>query len=196
LDEDDRRFFVHEIEAAPLTQSAYTAYYHWLDREGGAAALFHYLLNLPLGDFDPYARPPMTAAKADMITLGYSDLRRWIEDAKRDPVAVVGPAAACHLTTVARLVAAYKRDNADARVDSAYMGKELAKAGVRKAAAGSPNVRVDGRMTRVHILGALPDDEVKLRRARAIDIQAIVDAAEAVVPRAKFEAERMKGRVQ
>jgi hypothetical protein len=198
LDEDDRRFFVHEIEAAPLSNQAYSDYYAWLDQGGGASALFDFLLNYPLGDFDPYARPPMTAAKAEMIQLGHTDVRRWIEEVKLDPAAVLNrppDKPSCYLTTVARLVTRYRAES-DRPMDAAWMGKELAKASVRKAAQGSPNIHVDGRMTRVHIVGAPPEVEAQLRVSRAIEIQHLMDTADNQTPQKKFEQQRTQRRVQ
>ena len=124
--------------------------------------------------------------------MGQGDIRRWIDDAKRDPEGVLKQKG--YLTTVARLVKKY-RDETDKPMDAAWLGKELAKAGVHKAAGGSPNIRVDGRMTRVHIVGATPEEEDRLRKMRAVDIQRMIEAQDAEAPRAKFEAQREK-RVQ
>lgn len=47
---------------------------------GGIAALHDYLLNLDLGDFRPWTRPPMTEAKADLIELGLSSEERFTRE--------------------------------------------------------------------------------------------------------------------
>ena len=192
VEENDRRFFIHEVTSRPMSAAESRTYFDlWLPH--GASALFDYLLNVDLAGFDPFDRPPLTAAKTEMIQMGVGDIRRWIEDAKRDPVGVLkqsGP-----LTTVARLVKKY-RDETDKPMDAAWMGKELAKAGIRKAAGGSPNIRVDGRMTRVHIVGATTEEEDRLRSMRPIDVQRLLDAQDAEGPKAKFEADRQKARVQ
>jgi hypothetical protein len=188
VEEDDRRFFIHEVVAQPLTAAWRDRYFAWLE-QGGAAALFDHLLRIPLTGFDAFERPPLTAAKTDMIQIGASDVRRWIEDAKRDPAAALGrpkEEPACYLTTVARLVTRYRAES-DRPMDAAWMGKELAKAGIRKAAQGAPNVTVDGRKTRVHIIGASPEWVVLLQAMRVREIEKLMEGAQPVPPR-KFEA--------
>jgi len=67
LDADDRRFTVvwtpepagEDFYADAAEEAA----------DGGAAALYDYLLNVDLGDFGPHTKPPMTGAKADLIRL-------------------------------------------------------------------------------------------------------------------------------
>src|SRR5690606_17830809 len=41
LEDDDRRFFVHEVKVGPLPEEFYMDYELWL-HTGGAAAVFHY----------------------------------------------------------------------------------------------------------------------------------------------------------
>lgn len=49
-------------------------------QDGGIAALYHHLLELPLGDFNPYTPPPMTIAKRDLMDLSMDSTERfWIE---------------------------------------------------------------------------------------------------------------------
>ena len=195
VEEDDRRFFIHEVTAKPLTAASRDRYFAWLEGRG-AAALFDYLLKVDLTGFDPFERPPLTDAKTEMIQMGTSDVRRWIEDVKRDPAAALGrptTAPACYLTTVARLVSRYRAE-ADRPMDAAWMGKELAKASVRKAAGGSPNIRVDGRSTRVHIIGAPPEVEAQLRAMRGTDIQKLMELADLTTPQKKFEQQRQEGK--
>jgi len=48
--------------------------------DGGIPALYHYLLNLDLGDFNEYTPPPMTAAKRDLMDLSMdSEERFWLD---------------------------------------------------------------------------------------------------------------------
>jgi putative DNA primase/helicase len=47
---------------------------------GGSAALHDHLLRLDLGDHKPWTKPPMTAAKADLIAMGMDSSERfWID---------------------------------------------------------------------------------------------------------------------
>ncbi|MEY2631499.1 MAG: hypothetical protein RIR00_153, partial [Pseudomonadota bacterium] len=67
LDNDDRRHCVI-YTPPPLTEAEYDEVFLEIE-QGGVAALYHYLLNLDLGDFHPKKRPPMTEAKAALIAL-------------------------------------------------------------------------------------------------------------------------------
>lgn len=93
LEDLDRRYFIWEVTAAPLPDTFYAAYEKWIGRPNetgiGAAALFHHLLNVDLGDFNPKARAPTTAAKEDMMRLGRSDLGTWVATLRESPDTVL-----------------------------------------------------------------------------------------------------------
>ncbi|WP_294948270.1 DUF5906 domain-containing protein [Sulfurivirga sp.] len=68
LEPDDRR---HLVVWTP--KGAEAKDYEAVEAEiatGGVEAFYHYLLNLDLGDFKPWTRPPMTDAKQQLIDLG------------------------------------------------------------------------------------------------------------------------------
>ena len=77
LEDDDRRSFVHEITAEPLTDEFYLRYKEWKDGDG-PAALFQYLLKFNTKDFNPSARAMRTEAKDRMIADVRSDLGEWV----------------------------------------------------------------------------------------------------------------------
>jgi len=78
LEGDDRRHCV--IWTPPkLPESVYGGVKEEMDN-GGIAAFHDYLLNLDLGDFKPWTKPPMTGAKADLIQLGLSSEERFIAE--------------------------------------------------------------------------------------------------------------------
>lgn len=78
LEDDDRRFFIHEVTALPLDEAFYMDYQLWLETDG-AAALFHYLLHkVNVDDFNPSAPAMKTDAKARMIADVRSDLGDWV----------------------------------------------------------------------------------------------------------------------
>ncbi|MCK9386148.1 MAG: DUF5906 domain-containing protein [Nevskia sp.] len=92
LENDDRRHLVIWTPPKP-DEDFFTQVNEEIDN-GGIAALHHYLLNLDLGDFKPWTKPPMTEAKQDLIDLGLSSeerfLREWqqlqVEGRDGDPV--------------------------------------------------------------------------------------------------------------
>lgn len=78
LDDGDRRYCV--IWTPPALDE--TFYQEVADElaHGGGEALHHYLAHLDLGDFSPHSKPPMTAAKADLVELGMDSTERFYRD--------------------------------------------------------------------------------------------------------------------
>ena len=74
LDDYDRRTVVHEITAKPKSDDWYARIDKWRQSDKGPPALFDYLLNVELGNFNPKSPAPDSAAKTDMIALSKSDL--------------------------------------------------------------------------------------------------------------------------
>ena len=84
LEKDDRRHCV--VWTPPkLDESWYDALSEEIDN-GGIAALHHYLLNLPLGGFRPWARPPATAAKDQLIEVNRESVDRFVEELERGEI--------------------------------------------------------------------------------------------------------------
>jgi putative DNA primase/helicase len=78
LEEDDRRHCV--IWTAPPKNGEY---YKAIANEisnGGVEALFDWLLNIDLGDFNEHSKPPMTTAKLELINLGKDSVLRFYDD--------------------------------------------------------------------------------------------------------------------
>lgn len=93
LEDDDRRFFIHEVKGTPMPKPFYNAYEKWMGKDDvigpGISALFAYLLSLDLSDFDPTGHAPVTEAKRDMIDGGRSDLASWVATLRDDPDTVL-----------------------------------------------------------------------------------------------------------
>lgn len=84
LEDDDRRFFIHEITVGPLPEEFYVDYELWLAGDG-SSYLFDWFLRRDVEDFNPRAPALRTRAKAEMITDGRSDLGEWVERLKNTP---------------------------------------------------------------------------------------------------------------
>jgi putative DNA primase/helicase len=77
LEEDDRRYCVIWVPPKPDDN-----FFNDLNNEidnGGIVALHDHLLRLDLGDFKPWAKPPMTSSKKDLIQQSLSSEDRFIE---------------------------------------------------------------------------------------------------------------------
>lgn len=139
LEDDDRRSFIHEVTVGKLDEEFYLEYGMWLDGEG-PAALFRYLLDLDLGDFNPSAPAPVTAAKERMIADGHSDLGTWVRQLLADPDALLrvgGVKADRDLFTNAELLALYDPERRT-RVTANGLGRELRRAGAVSVNEGRP----------------------------------------------------------
>lgn len=78
LDNTDRRYLVI-FTPGPKERDYYKALGAWR-KAGGTEAWYHYLLNYPLDDWDPYAPAPITEAKKDLIELNRKTPERfWLE---------------------------------------------------------------------------------------------------------------------
>lgn len=86
LEDDDRRFFIHEVhpDVPPLPPEFYQEYTEWL-RGGGASALFYYLLRVDTEDFNPAGHAFKTRAKQAMIEDVRSDLGEWVRALRDSP---------------------------------------------------------------------------------------------------------------
>lgn len=131
LEDNDRRYFVHEVNSPPLSAGFYTeTYVRWLNGDG-PAALFDYLLKKDLTGFHPHGAAMMTDAKRNMISVGRSDLAEWVNQLKEAPHVVLkfGDSFLDYaLWTTAELVALYDPLGRH-RVTANGMGRELRRSG-------------------------------------------------------------------
>jgi Domain of unknown function (DUF3854)/Family of unknown function (DUF5906) len=145
----DRRIFVNEVTGPPLLRTEYERYLRWLQQEGGAERLFHYLLHeVDLADFDPVARPPATAAKYDMAAMGRGDLEDWAVQLRNAPDSVL-TSNNWDLFRVEDLLKAYDPEGKD-KAKSVGMGRALNRAGVYRVAGGNNTVLVEGVRARFY----------------------------------------------
>lgn len=154
LDDKDRRFFIHEVVGGPAQREFYERFNSWL-HGNGPAALFDHLLRLPLKDFNPRERAPMTLAKQQMILNSKSDVAYWCVRLKEDPVTTLAPlgqkaAKECDLFLVSQLMTVYDPER-KGKVSLGGLARELQKAGIRQANAGVTMRTVYG-ITRLYII--------------------------------------------
>lgn len=139
LEDDDRRFFIHEVDVAPLPKEFYAGYMEWLDSDG-PAHLFDHLLRLDLGGREPEDRSPVTAARNAMVEDGLSDVGRWVRRLRDDPDAVLKVGAAKlagDLWSAGDLLRVYDPDG-KGRVAAGGLSRELKRAGFRQVYGGMP----------------------------------------------------------
>lgn len=153
LEDDDRRFFIHEVQVAPLDEQFYVEYDLWLDT-GGSAAVFDYMLNLPLEGFNPAAPAFRTAAKERMIANVQSDLAAWVRNLKAIPdnILMLGQVKLeKDLYSSKELVQLYDPSGHTGTTANG-LGRELARAGFRQIAKGMPVRTSSGFQARYYIV--------------------------------------------
>ena len=151
LEDDDRRHFIHQVVVEPLPEAFYKEYELWLDT-GGAAAVFHHLLHLDLGDFNPAAPAFKTAAKMRMTTIVQSDLASWVRDLAGNPdfVLRVGEVPIeKDLLTSRQLLELYDPTGRTGTTANG-VSRELARAGVEQVCRGMPLRLPDGSQARYY----------------------------------------------
>jgi hypothetical protein len=130
IEDDDRRFFVHEVKCKRETKEFYIAYRAWLNGDGAAALMYH-LKNLDIGEMTAQERAPATIAKEAMIEDGKGELGLWVKRLLNEPEqilkldAVVRPG---DLWASTDLVAVY--DPTRSRITTTAMTRELKRAGM------------------------------------------------------------------
>lgn len=151
LEDDDRRYFIHEVFASPLPEEFYTRYYQWL-KGSGASALFHYMLNLDLKGFNPAAPAYRTMAKERMIDSGRSDLAIWVRQliAVPDNILRIGDVKLeKDLFSSKELLELYDTYGKTTTTANG-MARELSRAGLRQVADGNPVKLSDGSQARYY----------------------------------------------
>lgn len=153
LEDDDRRFFIHEVQVGPLDEAFYVDYDLWLDT-GGASAVFQYLLELDLGDFNPAAPAFRTAAKERMIANVQSDLAGWVRQliAAPDHVLRVGEMVVDKDLFTSKELLQFYDPSGRTGTTANGLGRELARAGVRQVCNGRPVRLADGSQSRYYAI--------------------------------------------
>lgn len=168
LEDNDRRFFIHEVAAEPQPVEFYKEYAHWL-HNGGAARLFHYLLTLPLDDFEPAAPAPATLSKSDMIGLGKSDLANWVSRLREEPDSVLrlgNRVLPYTLFTTDQLLRLYDPDDRK-KVTVNGVARELKRSGFHKVNMGNPVTTIHG-LLRLWAVRVTPEEMAQPTNMRTL----------------------------
>ncbi len=133
VEKTDRRYFIVDVQDAPLPKPFYTAYDKWYRTDVGAGAVFARLLAVDLKGFDHQAQPPLTVAKEAMYETTGTEAESIVRDLLRDPKAALrlsGQSEACELFTLQQLQALI---DPTGRTGRQQIGRALYKAGSPRA---------------------------------------------------------------
>lgn len=148
----DRRLAILE-NGQPQTQEYWTGVYAWIRKPENIAAFVKGLLELPMGDYSPFAVPMMTAAKAEMISAGTSELDRALDHALvglKDTLLVKEQ-------IILRIEDYLSDNNVEVPDDWQRMVERMLFRKTRKMPAGAPErVRIDNKQRVPRVLGKPP----------------------------------------
>lgn len=148
MDDDDRRFFIHEVMAGKYID--YKRYVAWRDSDAGIAALWHHLLTMDISWFDPQAPAPTTEGKNSMQELGKSDLGRWVRELRDNGAALMEKhGLKGDLASIQELHAMYDPSSSKNTTVNA-LARELKRSGFKPPATGSKLRLPDGTMKMVY----------------------------------------------
>lgn len=154
LEDADRRFAIHEVEAdEPLPLAFYKGYDRWKNSTEGPAALFYELMQRDLSEFNPKGPAFRTAARNRMVMLGKSDLALWCAELKEDPASKLRIGQMRHqkdLFTAEELLNLYLAENPGGgnKVTKNGMSRALGQAGLKHVFKGMPVLQPDGKQGR------------------------------------------------
>lgn len=142
MEDGDGRYMVHEIlQNSPAPRAKYEVADKWL-HNSGPSHLFHHLLDLPLGDFNPREHAPGSKSKQDMIRASLNDLGLWALKLKEDPKTALRPLGSkqseeCDLFTPEQLFKAYDPEGrGKGRASLSALGRALITMGFRQVNGG------------------------------------------------------------
>jgi len=157
LEDEDRRFFVHEVGVGPLDDAFYAAYDKWLKKDGGAAHLMQWFLDRDLRKFNPKAPALRTAARERMIMSGKSDLDTWLAELREGPSSKLFIGQMRHqrdMFTAKELLAMYEAEHEKqaGKVGANGMSRALQRAGFKQVYGGAPLSLPDGKQGRFYAI--------------------------------------------
>lgn len=93
LDDDDRRACVIQFgkRGDRYPDEFWLSYHKWVDEEGGAAAVYAWLLEVDCSDFNPSGIAPVTDAKAEVTRSTRKVDEQWVNDLWDSPDDILPP---------------------------------------------------------------------------------------------------------
>ena len=152
LEDDDRRFFVHQFSGTKADDEKYRAVDAWLHGPDGGPALFAHLLELDLGDFNPKAAAMKTKSKEQMILSAKSELSAWAAQLFDDPEGVVGTRLPGVELMEAKEVLRLFDPESRSKVTEQGMARAMRDAGIKQVCGGD-QVRCAGKLRRLWAVG-------------------------------------------
>lgn len=158
LDENDRRFFIHEMAGEPLPDEFYVAFDKWRRSDRGRQALMWHMVNgVDCEGFLHTAHAPMTQAKREMISMTRTDLESWLSTIREEPEMLTRRLGGSDLVTLQELMALYDPQGVH-RVTGTTFARKLKELGIPRCdpidrpAASQIRVAPNGDLVRLYAL--------------------------------------------
>jgi len=137
IDDKDRRFFFHDVPEYRLDQKFYRSYGELLNNKKFISAVYYYLKNeVNCEKFNPYAEPPVTESKKDMIEFNYSEAEAWMHLLHEDPDQVLRTDGIkwnkCELFSNSQLFERFKLEHEQSRITKQGFGHALKRMGFKR----------------------------------------------------------------
>jgi Family of unknown function (DUF5906)/Bifunctional DNA primase/polymerase, N-terminal len=155
LPREDRRLAILE-NGSPMPQTYWDAFHTWKANPANVGAFIAELLKVDLSSYSPYAPPPMTAAKADMVNAGSSEMDRLFSTVMRRYVDTVLVKEQVVLAMEQELM----HSSAEVPDDWAHIAGRMFLRATRTITAVSDQVMIDDRVRTARFIGRPPADVV------------------------------------
>lgn len=147
----DRRFAIME-NGGTKPQEYWDAFHAWLGQPANVSAFIDELVQVPLGNYSAFEPPPMTAAKAEMVESGSSELDRALEAA----MAGLANTLIVKEQIILRVEDYLADNNVEVPDDWQKMIERMLFRKTRKVPAGAPDrVRIDNKQRAVRCIGTV-----------------------------------------
>ncbi len=154
LPHNDRRLAILE-NGPPMPEDYWLAFRRWLANPANVGAFRSELLAYSLAGYNPFRAPPMTAAKADMVEAGASELDRALEHA----LAGLANTLVVKEQIILRIEDYLSDNSVEVPDDWQRMVERMLFRKTRKVPAGAPErVRIENKQRVVRLLGKVPQE--------------------------------------
>lgn len=160
----DRRFFICE-NGAPQSAEYWEDVYRWIRTDGNIGAFVEALKKVDLADYTPFSLPPMTAAKADMIDAGTSELDRLMEEVLRE----MPNTLLCKEQVILRIEDRVAESSADLPDDWTRIAERMFLRATRKLPGGTDRVKIEGKIRTVRVHGSRYSQDIVASQQSVID---------------------------
>lgn len=145
---NDRRLAVLS-NGTSMPQSYWDLFHAWLSDPANVAAFVRELVQIDLAGYSPFAAPPMTAAKADMVEAGVSEIDRLMGEV----MATYANTLICREQVVLRFEDSLAEHDLELPDDWRRVVERIFVRATRKLMGVNDRVKIDGKQRIVRVVG-------------------------------------------